>query len=156
MCFFIKLGRHVSHGERMDPIDFEGQRSKVKVTMDIYGNKLVNMIETKPLCISSSNLADMLTMVNPIDLEVTVQRWRSRWVSLTNVGCAGMLRFALLYLFTWPLFSRGHHLRYIHETLFSRFAISCSFILSIEIIVENFIFASPHTRKFTQKLSPRE
>ena len=40
----------------------------------------------------------MLTMVNPIDLEVTVQRWRSRWVSLTNVGCAGMLRFALVYL----------------------------------------------------------
>ena len=47
----------------MNPIDFGGQRSKVKVTMDIYGNKLVNMIETKPLCISSLNLADMLTMV---------------------------------------------------------------------------------------------
>ena len=36
----------------MNPIDFKVQRSKVKVTMDIYGNKLVNMIETKPLCIS--------------------------------------------------------------------------------------------------------
>ena len=45
-------------------MDFEGQRSKVKVTMDIYGNKLVNMIETKPLCISLSNLADMFTMVS--------------------------------------------------------------------------------------------
>ena len=33
----------------MDPIDFGGQRSKVEVTMDIYGNKLVNTIETKPL-----------------------------------------------------------------------------------------------------------
>ena len=31
--------------------------------MAIYGNKLVNMIETKPLCISLSNLADMLAMV---------------------------------------------------------------------------------------------
>ena len=31
--------------------------------MNIYGNKLVNRIETKPLCISLSNLADMLTMV---------------------------------------------------------------------------------------------
>ena len=61
--FFVKLGRHVNHDERMNPIDFGGQRSKVKVTMDIYGNKLVNMIETKPLCISSLNLADMLTMV---------------------------------------------------------------------------------------------
>ena len=35
--------------------------------MDIYGNKLVNTIKTKPLCASLSNLADMLTMVNPID-----------------------------------------------------------------------------------------
>ena len=61
--FFVKLGRHVNHGERMNPIDFGGQRSKVKVTMDIYGNKLVHTIETKPLCISLSNLTDMLTMV---------------------------------------------------------------------------------------------
>ena len=44
----------------MDPIDFGGQRSKVK---GIYGNKLVNMIETKPLCTSSSLLAEMFTMV---------------------------------------------------------------------------------------------
>ena len=76
MCFLIKLGRHVSHGKRMSPIDFVGQRSKVKVTMDIYGNKLVNTIETKPLCISLSNLADMLTMVrgwNLFILEVNGQ-----------------------------------------------------------------------------------
>ena len=44
--FFIKLGRHVYHGERINPIDFEGQMSKVKVTMDIYGNKLVNTMVT--------------------------------------------------------------------------------------------------------------
>ena len=42
----------------MNPIDFGGQRSKVKVTMDINGNKLVNMLMTKWLCASSSNLAD--------------------------------------------------------------------------------------------------
>ena len=63
MYFFITLDRHVNHGERMAPIDFIGQRSKGKVTMDIYGNKLVNMIATKPLCASVSNLADMLVMV---------------------------------------------------------------------------------------------
>ena len=51
-CFFVKRGRHVNHDERMNPINFGGQRSKVKVTMDIYGNKLVNMITTKPLCAS--------------------------------------------------------------------------------------------------------
>ena len=57
-------------------IDFGGQRSKVKVTMDIYGDKLANMIETKPLCISSSNLAEMLTLVrgwNLLILEVKGQ-----------------------------------------------------------------------------------
>ena len=44
--------------------------------MDIYGDKLVNMIETKPLCISSSNLAEMLTLVrgwNLLILEVKGQ-----------------------------------------------------------------------------------
>ena len=48
MCFFIKLGRHVSHSEKIDPIDFVGQGSKVKFTIDMhmYGNKLVNTIET--------------------------------------------------------------------------------------------------------------
>ena len=35
MCFFIKLGRHFNHGERMNSIDFGGHRSKVKVTMGI-------------------------------------------------------------------------------------------------------------------------
>ena len=60
MCFFIKLARHVSHSKRMDHIDFGGQRSKVKVTIDIYGNKLVNTIETKPLCAFSSNLAETM------------------------------------------------------------------------------------------------
>ena len=59
MCFFIKLGRHVNQGERMSPIDFGGQNSKVKVTMHIYGNKLVNTIETLPSYISSSNFAEM-------------------------------------------------------------------------------------------------
>ena len=44
--------------------------------MDIYGNKPVNTIETKPLCISLSNLADMLTMVRGwtlLNLEVNDQ-----------------------------------------------------------------------------------
>ena len=44
--FFVKRARHVNRDERMHPIDFGGQRSKVKVTLDIYGNKLVNTIET--------------------------------------------------------------------------------------------------------------
>ena len=66
----------------------------------MYGNKLVNTIKTKQLCASSSNLADMSTMVRGwtlLILEVTGQSWRSGWASLTNVGCTGMLYFALLY-----------------------------------------------------------
>ena len=85
MDFFIRLGKHVNHGERMKPIDFGGQRSKVKVTMDIYGNKLVNTIETKPFCICLSNLADMLIMVRGwtlLILEVGGQRSRSQWTSI--------------------------------------------------------------------------
>ena len=52
MFILIKLGRHVNHGQRMDPIDFGIQRSKVKVTVDIYVVKLVNTIATKWLCAS--------------------------------------------------------------------------------------------------------
>ena len=85
----VKLGRHINHDERMNPIDFGGQRSKVKVTIGIYGNKLVNMIETKPLCISLSNLADMLTMVRGwtlLILEVRGQRSRSPWTYM-EISC---------------------------------------------------------------------
>ena len=73
----------------MNRIDFGGQRSRsqltymeileVKVTIDIhvvYRNKLVNMIETKPLCASVSNLVDMLAIVKRwtlLNLEVRGQ-----------------------------------------------------------------------------------
>ena len=40
----------------MNPIDFIGQRSRSQWTYIVYGNKPVNMIETKPLCISLSKL----------------------------------------------------------------------------------------------------
>ena len=53
----------VSHSQRINPIDFGGQRSKVKVTIDKYENKLVKKIETKRMCAFSSNLAYMLIMV---------------------------------------------------------------------------------------------
>ena len=49
------------------------------------------------------------------------------------------------------LFSRGHQPRYIHETLFSRFVRSSSIFLIIEIICEDFIFASLSSREFTLK-----
>ena len=83
MGFLIKLGRHVSHGERMNPIDFGGQRSKVKVIMDIYGNKFVNTIETKPLCISGRDV-NHGERVDPIDFGR--QRSRSQWTGM-EISC---------------------------------------------------------------------
>ena len=61
MCIFIKLGKNINDVERMNSIKFESHKSKVKVTMDLYGNNLVNMIEL--FCASSSNLAYILTMM---------------------------------------------------------------------------------------------
>ena len=62
-CIYIKLNTHITHDERMNPIDFQGQKSKVKVKMDKYGNNLVNKIETKPLCVFSSSLIHILLMM---------------------------------------------------------------------------------------------
>ena len=31
-CFFVKLGRHVNHNERMNPVDFRGQMSRSQWT----------------------------------------------------------------------------------------------------------------------------
>ena len=84
-CFFVKLGRHVNHDERMNPIDFGGQRSKFNVTIDIYGNKLVNRIEIKPLCASSSNLADMLTMVRGWTILILEARGQRSMSQLTYI-----------------------------------------------------------------------
>ena len=63
MCLFIKLGRHVHNDERVNPIDFGGQRSRSQYTYVEIRFSLMNKIETKLLCASSSNLADMLAMV---------------------------------------------------------------------------------------------
>ena len=82
VCLFIKFGRHFYYDEKMNPIDFGGRRSKVKVTLHMYGNKLVNKIETKPLCASPSNSAYMLAIVRGwflLILEVRGQRLRSQY-----------------------------------------------------------------------------
>ena len=72
MDFFIKLDRLVNHGERMNRIDFGGQRSKVKVTMDIYENKLVNTIEDLTVVCFLIKLGRNVRhgeRMNPIDFE---------------------------------------------------------------------------------------
>ena len=43
------LPQNVTHGEKMDPIDFQGQGSNVKVTMDLTLKNLENRIEDKAI-----------------------------------------------------------------------------------------------------------
>ena len=60
----------------MHPIDFEGQRSKVKVTMDIYGNKLVNAnrdLTVVDFFIRLGKHVNYGERMNPIDFEVKGQ-----------------------------------------------------------------------------------
>ena len=50
MCISIGLSKHVNNDERLNPIGFGGQRSKIKVIMDLYDINFVNTKETEPLC----------------------------------------------------------------------------------------------------------
>ena len=49
----------------------------------------MNLIQTKPLCASSSNLADMLTMVNPIDFGGHRSKVKVRMVIIDKCGVLG-------------------------------------------------------------------
>ena len=52
----------------------------------------------------------MLTMVKPYWLEVTVQRWRSRWLSLTNVGVRGDATFCVVIFYSRLCFHTKYQL----------------------------------------------
>ena len=59
-----------------------GKRSKVKVTTDMYGNKLVNKIETKSLFALHQiwhNVSHKVTVLALWILEVTGQKSRPQW-----------------------------------------------------------------------------
>ena len=79
----------------------------------------MNLIQTKLLDASSFNFADILTIVNPIDFGGHSSKVKIMMgIKLTNVGCAGMLRFALLYfsyclIFQTFLFYVWYMYRYI-------------------------------------------
>ena len=83
MYFFIKLDRDVNHSERMDPNDFGGLRSKVKVTMDIYANKLVNTIGVTYFFIKLGRDVNHGERIDPIDfggkVKVTVDQTEIRY-----------------------------------------------------------------------------
>ena len=56
----------------------------VKVTIDVYGNKLENMIETKSVCAFPSNLTDMLALRGCTILILKAMGQRSR-IQLTCI-----------------------------------------------------------------------
>ena len=103
----------LSHSERMNPIDFGGQRSKVKFTTDMWCIEISLLLPERLTCcvlifIELCRHVSHGKRMNSIDfgghmskVKVMMGIW---W--LTNVGCAGMLRFALLYLFLVPFCSQ--------------------------------------------------
>ena len=75
------------------------------------GNKLMNTIETKPLCISSNNLAAMLTMVNPIDFGGHSPKMKVTMGIIDKCEVCGdatlcVVIFFYLDLEVWPIFEK--------------------------------------------------
>ena len=76
----VKLGIHTTYDKRTNPIDFQGQGSKVKVTSYTYLLNLVNTIQTEPFELGLSNLVHILLMTRGRTLlifKVRGQRSRS-------------------------------------------------------------------------------
>ena len=58
----------------------------------------MNLIQTKLLCASSSNVPDMLTMVNPIDFGGHSSKVKVTMVIIDKCGVRGDATLCLLYL----------------------------------------------------------
>ena len=75
----VKLGTLTTYDKRTNPIDFQGQGSKVKVTSYTLLLNLVNTIQTEPLKLGSSNLVHILLMTRHLLIfKVRGQRSRSQ------------------------------------------------------------------------------
>ena len=60
----------------------------------------MNLIQTKLLCDSSSNLAGMLTMVNPIDFEGHSSKVKVKMVIIDKCGVRGDATLCVVIFFT--------------------------------------------------------
>ena len=77
----FQLGTHTAYGKRTNPIDFQGQGSKVKVTRYTLLLNLVNTIQTEPFQLGQSNFVHILLMTRGQHLlifKVMGQRSRSQ------------------------------------------------------------------------------
>ena len=64
----------------------------------------MNLIQTKPLCASSSsNLADMLTIVNPIDFGGHRSKVKVRMVIIDKCGVRGDAMLCVVIFYHQPL-----------------------------------------------------
>ena len=75
----VKLGTHTTYDKRTNPIDFQSQGSKVKVTSYTLLLNLVNTIQTGPFKLGLSNLVLILLMT----------RWRHLLISRSGVKGQG-------------------------------------------------------------------
>ena len=64
----------------------------------------MNQIQTKPLCASASNLADMFIMVNPFDFGAHSSKVKVLMGIIDKFGVRGMLCSALLYFIIATIF----------------------------------------------------
>ena len=82
----FKLGTHITYDKRMNPIDFQGHMSKVKVTRYTLLFNLVNTIQTEPFQLGPSNLVHILLMTrgqNLLIFKVMGQRSQATHCFLT-------------------------------------------------------------------------
>ena len=79
----FKLGTLTTYDNRKNPIDFQGQGSKVKVTHNTLLLNLVNTIQTEPIKLGRSNLVHILLITRGRRLLISkVRGQRSRSYAL--------------------------------------------------------------------------
>ena len=91
----------------------------------------MNLILTKPLCASSSNLADMLTMVNPIDLGGHSSKVKVTIVIIDKGGVRGdatlcVVIFILASLLVFSMLGCRHSLL-LHCNILRFSQVECTF-----------------------------
>ena len=114
----VKLGTHITHDKRKNPIDFQGHESKVKVTSYTLMLNLVNTIQTEPFQLGLSNLVHRLLMTRGrhlLILKVMGQRSRSNatytlLLNLVNRIQTEPFQLGLSNLVHRLLMTRGQHL----------------------------------------------
>ena len=108
----VKLGTHTTYDKRMNPIDFQGKRSKVKVKRYTMLLNLVNVIQTEQFQLGPSNLEHILLITRGWDLlifKVKVTRY-TLLLNLVNMIQTEPFQLGLSNLKHILLMIRGQYL----------------------------------------------